>query len=123
MLRLTGAACDGWVPSNIIIPPEKIPEMQRRVDSGAQEAGRDPTLVRRGYNILGIITDAPETRDDNWLVTAPQGWVDTLVGYYSYLGLDSFIFWPPTTDAVSQTERFATEVVPKVKAAISQLRG
>ena len=73
MLRLTGAACDGWVPSNIIIPPEKIPEMQRRVDSGAQEAGRDPTLVRRGYNILGIITDAPETRDDNWLVTTPQG--------------------------------------------------
>ena len=85
MLRLTGAAWDGWVPANIIIPPDRIPEMQRRVDSGAHGAGRDTALVRRGYNILGIITDAPETRYDNWLVTTPQGWVDTLVGYYSDL--------------------------------------
>ena len=55
------------------IPPDRIPEMQRRVDSGAHGARRDPALVRRGYNILGIITDAPETRDDNWLVTTPPG--------------------------------------------------
>ena len=122
MLRLTGATCDGWVPSNVIIPPDRIPDTQQKVDSGAREAGRDPAMVRRGYNVLGIIADAPETRDDNWLVTTPQGWVDAIVGYYRDLGLDTFIFWPPTPDAVNQTERFVTQVVPKVKTAISELR-
>jgi alkanesulfonate monooxygenase SsuD/methylene tetrahydromethanopterin reductase-like flavin-dependent oxidoreductase (luciferase family) len=121
MLRLTGAICDGWTPSNTFALPEKIPEMQRMIDSGAHGVGRDPAQVRRLYNLMGIITDAPETRDDNWLVTTPQGWVDALVGYYRDLGLDSFVFWPPTPDAVNQTQRFVTEVVPQAKRAISEL--
>ncbi len=122
MLQLTGAICDGWIPSNTFALPENIPEMQRMVDDGARGAGRDPAQVRRGYNLLGIIAGAPETRDDNWLVTTSQGWVDALVGYYRDLGLDSFIFWPPTPNVVSQTERFITDVVPRVKMAISELR-
>ncbi len=122
MLQLTGAMCDGWTPSNTFALPENIPEMQRMIDNGARGAGRDPAQVRRGYNLMGIITDAPETRDDNWLVTTPEGWVDALVGYYRDLGLDSFILWPPTPDAVNQTQRFVTEVVPQAKRAISKLR-
>lgn len=122
MLELTGAFCDGWIPSNTFALSEQIPEMQRKIDDGARGAGRDPAAVRRGYNLLGIITDVPETRDDNWLVTTPQGWVDALVGYYRDLGLDSFILWPPTPDAVTQTQRFVTEVVPQAQKAMVELR-
>ena len=122
MLRLTGAACDGWLPSNTFALPEQIPEMQNRIDEGAIEAGRDPAQVRRGYNLLGIIKDVPETRDDHWLVTTPQGWADAIVSYYMDLGLDSFIYWPPTDDAINQVQRFANEVVPIVRAAISSAR-
>ncbi len=121
MLRLTGAICDGWVPSNTFAVPDVIPEMQQRIDRGARGAGRDPGQVRRCYNLLGAIVDTPETRDDNWLVTTPRGWTDALVGYYRDLGLDSFVLWPPTDDAVNQTKRFATEVVPEVKRAIYNL--
>ena len=66
--------------------------------------------------------DIPETRAENWLVSTPQGWADAIVGYYRDLGLDSFVFWPPTEDVINQTQRFVTEVVPRAKRAISELR-
>ena len=43
MLDLIGRLADGWVPSYGYSPPERLPEMQRRIDEGAEKAGREPT--------------------------------------------------------------------------------
>jgi alkanesulfonate monooxygenase SsuD/methylene tetrahydromethanopterin reductase-like flavin-dependent oxidoreductase (luciferase family) len=110
-LALTGRLADGWVPSLSWATPEIVPELQRRVDDGAAEAGRDPAEIRRLYNISGRIVDGPT----NGLLDGPPGhWVETLTGFARELGFDTFIFWP-ADDPLGQVERFAEEVVPAVR--------
>jgi Luciferase-like monooxygenase len=57
MLALVGRVGDGWLPSSFFVPPERLPEMQARIDEAAATAGRNPAAVRRAYNIGGAITD------------------------------------------------------------------
>jgi alkanesulfonate monooxygenase SsuD/methylene tetrahydromethanopterin reductase-like flavin-dependent oxidoreductase (luciferase family) len=114
MLRLTGRVADGWVPSLGGAPPEAIPEMRRRIDDGAAEAGRDPGAVRRLYNVSGTIVDG-ETR--GLLEGPPEHWVETLVHFAADLGFDGFVFWPKE-DPLGQIERFAREVAPGVRDAL-----
>lgn len=106
-LALTGRLADGWVPSLGWATPELVPELARRVDDGAAEAGRDPSEIRRVYNVSGTIADGP-TR--GLLEGPPEHWVETLAGFASELGFDTFIFWP-SEDPLAQLERFASEVV------------
>ena len=47
MLDLIGRLADGWVPSLGFVQPGELPEMQRRIDAGAANAGRDPAEIRR----------------------------------------------------------------------------
>src|SRR5918994_7344456 len=42
MLELIGRLADGWVPSFGPAPPEQLPEMNGRIDEGAERAGREP---------------------------------------------------------------------------------
>src|ERR687886_1059343 len=55
MLDLIGRLADGWIPSLGYSPPERLPELQRRIDAGAAEAGREPGEIRRAYNVAGMI--------------------------------------------------------------------
>jgi alkanesulfonate monooxygenase SsuD/methylene tetrahydromethanopterin reductase-like flavin-dependent oxidoreductase (luciferase family) len=99
MLRLTGRLADGWIPSFGYMKPDALPEAQRRIDEAAEKAGRDPAQVRRAYNF-----------------GAPDGeWTETLAGWATELGLDTFVLWP--RDA-AQVEQFAGEVVPAVREAV-----
>jgi alkanesulfonate monooxygenase SsuD/methylene tetrahydromethanopterin reductase-like flavin-dependent oxidoreductase (luciferase family) len=118
-LALTGRLADGWVsPLMAYAPPELIPEMQRRIDGGAADAGRRPEEVRRIYNLPGEITDAPAAE----LLKGPvEHWVEALTGFAIELGFDTFIFWPGH-DAPRQVERFAKEVVPAVRDAVTRAR-
>ena len=119
MLKLTGRLGDGWIPSLRYAPPDHIPEMQRRVDAGAEEAGRDPSEIRRMYNISGAITDG-ETRG---LLQGPvPQWIEELTGFALELGLDTFLFWP-REDHPQQLDRFASEVVPGLRDAVVRERG
>lgn len=118
ILRLTGRLGDGWLPSFGYAPPESVPAMQRRVDEGAAEAGRDPSTVRRLYNVMGTIGDrgsAEPLQGD-----APQ-WIEELTRYVLELRFDGFVFWP-ATDALAQLERFAEEVVPAVRETVARER-
>ncbi len=118
MLRLTGRQADGWVPSFPYAPPEGIPAMQHRIDEAAQAEGRAPRDIRRIYNLMGEIADGP-TRS---LLQGPVAhWVETLTHFALDLGFDTFVFWP-STDPVRQTERFAQEIVPAVRTAITRAR-
>ena len=99
-------------------PPELVPDLQRRIDEGAAEAGRRPAEIRRVSNLPGEITDAPAAE----LLHGPvEHWVETLTGFAIDLGFDTFIFWPGG-DATRQVERFAEEVVPGVRDAVTRAR-
>ena len=57
-LALTGRLADGWVPSLSWATPELVPR-SLRIDEAAVAAGREPSAVRRIYNVSGAIVDGP----------------------------------------------------------------
>ncbi len=110
MLGLIGGVADGWIPSLPYAPPEQVPEMQRRIDAGAEAAGRDPAAIRRAYNVIGEIAgDAGR-------------WVETFTGFALELGFDTFVFWPGGDDALREADVFASDVVPAVRKAVGAAR-
>jgi alkanesulfonate monooxygenase SsuD/methylene tetrahydromethanopterin reductase-like flavin-dependent oxidoreductase (luciferase family) len=113
MLDLIGRLADGWVPSFGYSPPGRLPEMNRRIDVGAERAGRRPQEIRRAYNISGSIGAV----DESPLEGPPSRWVETLTGFALEHGMDTFIFWP-SGEHERQVEVFAGEVVPAVKEAV-----
>jgi alkanesulfonate monooxygenase SsuD/methylene tetrahydromethanopterin reductase-like flavin-dependent oxidoreductase (luciferase family) len=117
MLALIGRLADGWVPSYGHSPPERIPELQRRIDEGAERAGREPTEIRRAYNLSGRIGEGGEGPLDGPI----SQWVEELTRFALELGMDTFIYWPQE-DQVRQVEVFAREVVPAVREAVAAER-
>ena len=115
MLDLTGRLADGWLPSYGGAPPEAVPEMAKRVDDGAARAGRDPSAIRRLYNVKGTIADGPV---QGRLNGPPEHWIETLTGFVLELGFTDFIF-SPADDVLGQIERFAQDVAPGVREAVS----
>lgn len=113
MLNLIGRRADGWVPSFGYSPPERLHEMNRRIDEGAAEAGREPKEIRRAYNLSGNIG----TEGDGPLDGPVSKWVETLTGFALEHGMDTFIYWP-SQDHERQVEVFADEVVPAVREAV-----
>ena len=118
MLRLTGARADGWIPSSSYVPPEKARSLNLRIDDAAIGAGRDPKAVRRAYNLMGAIGE----RDADGLTGSVNDWVETLTGYVTEVGMDTFLFWPTVEDRIGQLERFAREVVPGVTETVARER-
>jgi alkanesulfonate monooxygenase SsuD/methylene tetrahydromethanopterin reductase-like flavin-dependent oxidoreductase (luciferase family) len=110
-LALTGRMADGWVPSLSWARPELVPELARRIDEGAQAAGRDPSEIRRLYNIGGRIVDGPK---EGLLEGPPEHWIKTLTGFAEELGFDTFILWP-SDEPQAQLDRFAQEIVPALR--------
>ncbi len=116
MLALTGRLADGWVPSSSYAPPQKLPAMQTRIDAAAAEAGRDPSAVRRAYNVMGFIGDSPSAAP----FQGPVGqWVDELTSLYLDTGIDTFIIGLPEPPG-DQLERFIGEIAPRVRENVSQ---
>lgn len=111
MLALTGRLGDGWIPSSSYVPPEKLPESNRRIDAAAEQAGRDPRQIRRLYNVVGRIT--PGERG-GYLEGPVDYWAAELRRLVDECGMDSFLFGPQDPSE-EQIRRFAEEVVPRVR--------
>jgi alkanesulfonate monooxygenase SsuD/methylene tetrahydromethanopterin reductase-like flavin-dependent oxidoreductase (luciferase family) len=109
-LALTGRVADGWVPSLFWAKPDLVPEMMSRIDDGAAAAGRDPSEIRRIFNVGGRIADGA-ARD--LLDGPPEHWIETLTGARD-LGFDTFVVWP-AEQPLEQLQRFADEVVPALR--------
>jgi alkanesulfonate monooxygenase SsuD/methylene tetrahydromethanopterin reductase-like flavin-dependent oxidoreductase (luciferase family) len=105
-LRLIGRLADGWVPSVGYIGLEALRDATVRIDEAALAAGREPSAIRRVYNI-GPFEGSVEQ------------WVDTLTEWAVELGVDAFVHWPGDT-GTSSIHRFATEVVPAVRSALGE---
>jgi alkanesulfonate monooxygenase SsuD/methylene tetrahydromethanopterin reductase-like flavin-dependent oxidoreductase (luciferase family) len=111
-LALAGRLADGWVPSMGWATPDLVPKMSRHIDEAAEAAGRDPSEIRRVYNLTGgAVTDGSEV---GLLQGPPEHWIETLGGFARDLGFDTFVFWPGE-DHVAQVERFAREVAPALR--------
>ncbi len=110
-LALTGRVADGWVPSLSWATPDLVPEMHSRIDDAAAAAGREPSEIRRVYNVGGSIVDGPAR---GLLEGPPEHWTETLSSFATDLGFDTFIFWP-SEEPLAQLERFAAEVVPALR--------
>ena len=115
MLRLVGSAADGWVPSLPRLPLADVPARQAAIDEAARAAGRDPAAIMRVANVNGAIVDGEVT---GWLHGPVEHWVEELTRLVTELRFDGLVLWPEHDDPLGQTERFATEVVPRVRSAI-----
>jgi alkanesulfonate monooxygenase SsuD/methylene tetrahydromethanopterin reductase-like flavin-dependent oxidoreductase (luciferase family) len=116
MVRIVGRLADGWVPSLPRLPLEEVAGRQDAIDEAARKAGRDPASIRRVANLNGVIADGPV---EGWLRGPAEHWAEELVKLARDLRFDGFVVWSDHEDQLGQTERFATEVVPVVRAALA----
>jgi alkanesulfonate monooxygenase SsuD/methylene tetrahydromethanopterin reductase-like flavin-dependent oxidoreductase (luciferase family) len=114
-VRLVGAKADGWSVSAPYIPPDRLPELNQIITSAATEAGRDPAVITRLYNVMGLIT--PEDRDPFHGPAAR--WVETLTTLHAEARMNAFVFWP-SGDRERQSRVFAEEVVPAVRESLAR---
>ncbi|GAA0914344.1 LLM class flavin-dependent oxidoreductase [Nonomuraea longicatena] len=118
-LALTGRVADGWLPSSTWAPPERLPELNARIDEAAHAVGRRRADVRRVYNVQGVITGGAST---GFLQGPPDQWVDELTDLAVGYGMDGFILWPDG-DQKEQLTLFAEQVVPEVRRLAALERG
>lgn len=114
ILRLTGRAADGWLPSLGYLRggASDLGELNKHIDEGAEKAGRDPRAVRRLLNIAGRF----EPSDGGTLVGPPSQWVEELTEIALNYGTSGFIL---AADDAATIERFAAEVAPAVRRMVS----
>ena len=101
-LALTGRLADGWLPSNL--PASDLADGHARIDEAAARTGRQPSEVRRLYNVGGRVSESALS--------------ELAVEH----GIDSFILWFEG-DVEAQLRRFAAEVAPAVRHNVAQARG
>lgn len=121
MQRLTGRAADGVIVSYSYARPEKLNTFNERLDEGAEQAGRSPSEIRRGYNIYGTIQPPgkrSEGDSEDKIVGPPEEWIDRLSQWHLELRQDTFILWPAGPDPDYQIRAYAEEVVPGVVESI-----
>jgi hypothetical protein len=115
MLRLTGEAGDGWLPSSPYAPPEQLAAMNAVIDAAALEAGRSPGDVRRIYNIAGSFSGGGSA----FLQGPPKVWAEQLAGLALDEGMSGFVLM---ADDAGTVERFAAEVAPAVRELVASER-
>ncbi|WAZ26718.1 LLM class flavin-dependent oxidoreductase [Streptomyces cinnabarinus] len=115
MLALTGARADGWLPSHAYLELDALPEAVQRLDDAATAAGRDPSAIRKIYNIAGVIQPSTEGPFRGPVAQ----WTDQLGELVRSNGMNGFVIWPER-DHEQQIRTFATEVAPAVRAALAQ---
>ncbi len=116
MLGLTGRLGDGWLPSQGYAPPERLAEMNARIDDAATAAGRDPATVRRLYNINGSFGTGA-----GFLEGTVDDWVEQLAGLALEHGTSGFVLAADAGTARAM-QRFAEEVAPAVRLAVDHER-
>ncbi|MFY7070528.1 LLM class flavin-dependent oxidoreductase [Nocardiopsis changdeensis] len=116
MLRLTGAKADGWLPSLGYLEIADAPGANRIIDEAAQEAGRDPRMVRRMLNLSGGAL-LPTGR--GFLQGPADQWVDDLLPLVLEHGFSTFILG---SDDPRTIQEFGAEVAPALREAVEKER-
>ena len=125
-LAVTGQLADGWIPpggSDWL--SQLYRESRPRVDAAAAAAGRDPAQIVSVYNFGGRITPGPlaATRgeDGRCIGGSVRQWVDELTAAVLEYHAAGFIYRSTDdTPADVALARWATEIVPAVREAITR---
>lgn len=118
ILNLTGRLGDGWLPSLPYLQgglPD-LQEMNKHIDEGAEQVGRDPSHIRRFLNIGGRFTSSGSAL----LQGPPQQWAEDLADITLTYGITGFIL---AADDAPTIERFAAEVIPATRELVDAARG
>jgi alkanesulfonate monooxygenase SsuD/methylene tetrahydromethanopterin reductase-like flavin-dependent oxidoreductase (luciferase family) len=117
MLRLTGRAADGWLPSLPYLPGgvADLAGMNRHIDEGALAAGRDPARVRRLLNVSGQFARTGRGPLDG----PPEQWAEELAGMTLEYGVSGFLL---AADDAPSIELFAAEVAPATRELVAAER-
>ena len=92
-----------------------LKDMNKHIDEGAAEAGRDPSTVRRLLNISGQFSQT----DRAPLNGPPQQWAEDIAGMTLEYGITGFLL---AADDASTIELFAAEVVPAARELVAAER-
>lgn len=112
MLRLTGELADGWLPSVPHVPPARLAAGQRLVDEGAAAAGREPSAVRRLYNLSpGAAGGFPRG--------GPRDWPEQLAALTVDVGTSAYLL-PAHHPELLRV--FGEEVAPATRALVAAAR-
>jgi alkanesulfonate monooxygenase SsuD/methylene tetrahydromethanopterin reductase-like flavin-dependent oxidoreductase (luciferase family) len=117
MLRLTGRLGDGWLPSLPYLKggPSDLVDMNRHIDTGAEQVGRDPSAIRRMLNIGGQFSST----NNGLLNGPPEQWAEDLAGLTLEYGISGFILM---ADDEPTMEVFATQVAPATRDIVASRR-
>jgi alkanesulfonate monooxygenase SsuD/methylene tetrahydromethanopterin reductase-like flavin-dependent oxidoreductase (luciferase family) len=113
ILRMTGRSADGWLPSLGYLPegPASLAEMNKYIDEGAEQSGREPSAIRRLLNISGQFTQG----NQGMLAGPPQQWAEQISEIALDYGISGFIL---AADDAYTIEMFAGEVAPAVRELV-----
>jgi alkanesulfonate monooxygenase SsuD/methylene tetrahydromethanopterin reductase-like flavin-dependent oxidoreductase (luciferase family) len=118
MLNLTGRLTDGSVPTLGYLPGgfADLAEMNKRIDEGAEQAGRDPAAIRRLLNISGQFASSGNGSPLNG---PPRQWAEELADVALEYGVSGFIL--AANDAAT-IELFARDVAPATRELVAAAR-
>jgi alkanesulfonate monooxygenase SsuD/methylene tetrahydromethanopterin reductase-like flavin-dependent oxidoreductase (luciferase family) len=118
MLKLTGRLADGWLPTLGYLPGgfADLAEMNKRIDEGAAQAGRDPAAIRRLLNISGQFAGSSNGSPLNG---PPRQWAEELADVALEYGVSGFIL--AANDAAT-IELFARDVAPATRELVAAAR-
>lgn len=123
-LALTGRKADGWAaPLMNYLPPADAADAHALIDSAARAAGRDPSAVRRIYNVPGAFTataPSPARDTDKAIVGPPEHWAAVLTHLALDLGFGTFILMMPPDPGALRT--FIEDVAPEVRERVAAVR-
>lgn len=117
ILKLTGRVGDGWLPSLGYLPGgvSALKEMNKHIDEGAAQAGRDPAQIRRLLNISGQFARTGRSP----LNGPPEQWARDLADITLEYGITGFIL---AADDAPTIELFASEVAPATRELVAAER-
>ena len=118
MLRLTGRSADGWIPSLGYASPEELGPMNAAIDAAAVEAGREPSAIRRGFNVSGSFGATAR----GFLQGPSKVWAEQLTELALRDGISAFVLGTGP-GGEEDLRRWAGEVVPAVREAVARARG
>ncbi|WP_299277071.1 LLM class flavin-dependent oxidoreductase, partial [uncultured Georgenia sp.] len=115
MLDLVGRIAEGWVAPGGTAAVAHLHDANAMIDVAATAAGRDPREVRRVLNVTGTVAAAHR----GFLEGPAERWVEDLLPLVVEHGVGTVVL---ATDDADQLARFASDVVPTLRAAVAAER-
>jgi hypothetical protein len=105
------------------VSPSQAAKSNAIIDEAARAAGREPSAIRRIYNIggdLAPLVEAGASDDDQQIVGPRDHWVNVLTHLAVDHGFSTFVLWGvPTTPRLRM---FIDEIAPAVKERVADAR-